>query len=70
MLFKVDYLITDVDAFHAAGVDLPTYVVAKNINDALEKANAYVNDNTSLLRCDLLFDEGLIVVTDNYGKVA
>lgn len=53
-VFEVDYLIKDAEKYKSEPHDLPQYVVALNIADAVKFAQAFEDTNLTLLKCNLL----------------
>jgi hypothetical protein len=61
-VFEVDYSIKDVDAFKAAPPELPQYVIAENVGEAVKRASDFETDNVTLLKCNLTTTIGKIAI--------
>ena len=51
-VFTVDFSLKDAEAFKANPKDVPTHILATNIAEAVKTAQAFEDDNITLLKCD------------------
>lgn len=65
-IFEVDYSIKDVDKFKNLNKQVPRWVVADSISEALKRAKDFEDDNTSVLKCDLHLNNGTIAIQKKF----
>jgi hypothetical protein len=54
-VFEVDYALKDAEAFKASPKEVPSFVLATNLAEAVKTAQAFEDDNLTLLKCNLDF---------------
>jgi len=54
-VYEVDYSLKDAEAFKAAPKEVPSFVLAPNLAEAVKTAQAFEDDNLTLLKCNLDF---------------
>lgn len=61
-VYEIDYTLKDVEAFKASGKEVPTLVVAESVSEAVKKAKEFEDENTVLLKCNLLVNPGKVAI--------
>lgn len=69
MIYKVNYMVSDVEAFKASKVVMPEYVVAASFKEALKKALTYETAHASLLEVALHVATSNIAVATKYKGI-
>lgn len=70
MIFSVDYLILNKDAYEAEGKAVPTLIVCDDFDTALKLARKYETQHTSLLEIKPNVSHNNIVVARGYKGLA
>ena len=70
MIYKVNYMVKDVEKFKTDGASVPNYVVAENFDSALKTVRKFESDNVSLYELSVHVDDKNIVLARGYVGLA